>query len=172
MNELQEAIFEVLKSIFKNNNLLNRFQKHEEYRGQKIIENSAIRYGILNYVAKYSLANDEYFITEKCFYYLNQLNFFSEKGLLRSKKGTKFKFTFEHPVPSNIIADLLLENFNNENKLRDILKETDIVTVLTYDEDKILNNSNLTLSFIFLLITSKPSRLFFAALNLFLKVNL
>ena len=144
MNELQEAIFEVLKSIFKNNNLLNRFQKHEEYRGQKIIENSAIRYGILNYVAKYSLANDEYFITEKCFKYLNQLNFFSKKGLLRSKKGTKFKFTFEHPVPSNIIADLLLENFNDENKLRDILKETDIVTVLTYDEDKILNNSNLT----------------------------
>ena len=122
MNELQEAIFEVLKSIFKNNNLLNRFQKHEEYRGQKIIENSAIRYGIVNYVAKYSLANDEYFITEKCFKYLNQLNFFSEKGLLRSKKGTKFKFTFEHPVPSNIIADLLLENFNDENKLRDILK--------------------------------------------------
>ena len=48
MNELQEAIFEVLKSIFKNNNLLNRFQKHEEYRGQKIIENYAIRYGFLN----------------------------------------------------------------------------------------------------------------------------
>ena len=101
MNELQEAIFEVLKSIFKNNNLLNRFQKHEEYRGQKIIENSAIRYGILNYVAKYSLANDEYFITEKCFKYLNQLNFFSEKGLLRSKKGTKFKWInkdFDFPL--------------------------------------------------------------------------
>ena len=144
MNELQEAIFEVLKSIFKNNNLLNRFQKHEEYRGQKIIENSAIRYGILNYVAKYSLANDEYFITEKCFKYLNQLNFFSEKGLLRSKKGTKFKFTFEHPVPSNIIADLLLENFNDENKLRDILKETDIsnLTSRMPSDWKIFKNNN------------------------------
>ena len=144
MNELQEAIFEVLKSIFKNNNLLNRFQKHEEYRGQKIIENSAIRYGILNYVAKYSLANDEYFITEKCFEYLTNLNLINEKGLLRGKKGTKFKFIFEHPVPSNVIADLLLENYHDETKFRDILKETDIVTVLTYEEDEVLNKSKLT----------------------------
>ncbi len=144
MNELQEAIYQVIISIFKNEFLSKKFKIHDEYRGQKIIENSAIRYGILNYVAKYSLANDEYFITEKCFKYLTNLNLISDKGLLRAKKGTKFKFTFEHPVPSNIITDLLLENYNDEVKLKEILKETDIVTVLTYDEDEILNKTKLT----------------------------
>ena len=54
MNELQEAIYEVIISIFKNKFLSKKFEKHEEYLNQKIIENSAIRYGILNYVAKYS----------------------------------------------------------------------------------------------------------------------
>jgi len=146
MNELQEAIFQVIISIFKNKFLSKRFKKHLEYKGQKIIENSAIRYGVLNYVAKYSLANNEYFITEKCFKYLTNLNLINEKGLLRGKKGSKYKFTFEHPIPSNIIADLLYDNYNDEAKLKDILKETDIVTVLTYEEDEILNKSKLTSS--------------------------
>ena len=144
MNELQEAIYQVIISIFKNEFLTKKFKIHDEYRGQKIIENSAIRYGILNYVAKYSLANDEYFISEKCFEYLTKQNLISDKGLLRGKKGTKYRFTFEHPVPSNIIADLLLKNCTDEVKLKNILKETDIVTVLTYDEDEILNKSKLT----------------------------
>ena len=144
MNELQEAIFQVIISIFKNNSLSKKFEIHEEYRGQKIIENSAIRYGILNYVAKYSLANDEYYITDKCFEYLTNLGLINEKGLLRGRKGSKYKFTFEHPIPSNIIADLLYENYNDETILKDILKETDIVTILTYDEDEILNKSKLT----------------------------
>ena len=50
MNELQEAIYQVIISIFKNEFLTKKFKIHDEYRGQKIIENSAIRYGILNYV--------------------------------------------------------------------------------------------------------------------------
>ena len=59
MNELQEAIYQVIISIFKNDFLSKKFEIHDEHRGKKIIENSAIRYGILNYVAKYSLANDK-----------------------------------------------------------------------------------------------------------------
>ena len=59
-------------------------------------------------------------------------------------KGSKYKFTFEHPVPSNIVADLLYENYDNETRLKDILKETDIVTILTYEEDAILNKTKLT----------------------------
>ena len=43
MNELQEAIYQVIISIFKNE-FLQKFKIHDEYRGQKIIENSAIRY--------------------------------------------------------------------------------------------------------------------------------
>lgn len=144
MNEVQEAIYQVITSILKNDFLLKKFEKYEEYRGQKKIDNSAIRYGILNYVAKYSLAKEEYYITEKCFKHLTKLNLISHKGLLRAKKGSKYKFTYEHPVPSNVITDLLLENHDDESILKKILKETDIVTVLTYDEDKILNKFKLT----------------------------
>ena len=79
MNELQEAIFQVIISIFKNDLLSKKFEKHDEYRGQKIINNSAIRYGILNYVAKYSLANDKYYITDKCLNYLTKLDLINEK---------------------------------------------------------------------------------------------
>ena len=85
MNELQEAIYQVI-IIYLKMNFYKKFKIHDEYRGQKIIENSAIRYGILNYVAKYSLANDEYFISEKCFEYLTKQNLISDKGLLRGKK--------------------------------------------------------------------------------------
>ena len=144
MNELQEAIYEVIISIFKNKFLSQKFKKHEDYLNQKIIENSAIRYGILNYVAKYSLANDHYFISDKCFNYLKKTNLINKKGLLRGNKGSKYKFTFEHPVPSNIIADLLYQNYSDEKKLKKILKATDIVTIVTYEENEILNKSKLT----------------------------
>ena len=42
MNELQEAIYETIISIFKNKFLSQKFKKHEDYLNQKIIENSAI----------------------------------------------------------------------------------------------------------------------------------
>ena len=67
MNELQEAIFEVIVSILRNDKLHKKFESYPEQIGKPILQNSAIRYGILNYVAKFSLANNEYFISEKCF---------------------------------------------------------------------------------------------------------
>lgn len=74
-------------------------------------------------------------ISRKCFEHISELNLISNKGLRRGKKGTKYKFTFEHPVPSNIIGDLLYENDNDENKVREILCLSDVVTILTYEED-------------------------------------
>ena len=62
---------------------------------------------------KYSLANDKYIISDVCFVYLTTQNLISDKGLSRGKKGTKYKFTFEHPVPSNIKADLLLKDYTD-----------------------------------------------------------
>ena len=38
----------------------------------------------------------------------------------------------------------MYENYDNETRLKDILKETDIVTILTYEEDAILNKTKLT----------------------------
>ena len=83
MNELQEAIFEVIFLSFPS--------KLEN------LQNSAIRYGILNYVAKFSLANNEYFISEKCFEHISELNLINNKGLRRGKKGTNINSPLSTP---------------------------------------------------------------------------
>lgn len=144
MNHLQLAIFEVVKSIL-GNEFINKSPKDSGDKYVKpIIHNSAIRYGILNYVAKFSLANDDYLITQKCANHLKNNNLINAKGLLRAKKGSRYKFTFEHPVPANIIGDLLYESRHDEETMLKILEETNCVTVLTYDEDEQLRNFDLT----------------------------
>lgn len=51
MNELQEFIFKIIINIFKIDQI------------EQFYNTSEIRYGILNYVAKYSLARDKYYVT-------------------------------------------------------------------------------------------------------------
>ena len=58
MNELQKNIYKIIVSIIETNGILGRFEDKKNYGQDKIIDNSAIRYGILNYVAKYSLAKN------------------------------------------------------------------------------------------------------------------
>ena len=67
MNEIQNAIFHLINNILSDDFFYAKLKNHKE---QKIIENSAIRYGLINYVAKYSLANNEYLVTDKCLNYL------------------------------------------------------------------------------------------------------
>ena len=76
--------FQVIISIFKTEILEKKFKEYEQCRGEKIIMNSMN--GILNYVAKYSLANDKYYITDKCFEYLTDIDLITEKGLRRGAK--------------------------------------------------------------------------------------
>ena len=141
MNDLQKNIYKVIVSIIETNGILKKFEDKKNYGHDKIIDNSAIRYGILNYVAKYSLANNSYFITSKCYDQINNLGLLKEGKLLRSKKGSKNGFTFEHPVPSNVIADEVIKNIGNNNKIMKILRETDLVTVISYDENNKINKS-------------------------------
>ena len=143
MNEIQNAIFHLINNILSDDFFDAKLKNHKE---QKIIENSAIRYGLINYVAKYSLANNEYLVTDKCLNYLQSQSLISEKGLLRGKKGNKHKFTFEHPIPANIITDLLYKNRKDKKMMLKVLKATDLVTVLTYEENDEINKSRLTSS--------------------------
>ena len=141
MNELQKNIYKIIISIIETNGILGRFEDKKNYGQDKIINNSAIRYGILNYVAKYSLANSTYFITSKCYDHIDNLGLLKKGKLLRGSKGSKNRFTFEHPVPSNVIADEVIKNIGNNNKIIEILRETDLVTVISYDENNKINKS-------------------------------
>ena len=141
MNELQENILKVIQSIVQTDGLYKNFSTNSPWKEKKIINHSAIRYGILNYVAKFSLANDTYLITEKCKKNLKEAGLITKGKLLRKHKGKKNKFTFEHPVPSNVIADLILFDPNDEKRIKNILLKTNLVTVLTYEENSLLNKS-------------------------------
>ena len=126
MNDLQNFILKIIINLF-NIDQIEQFYKRSE-----------IRYGILNYVAKYSLARDKYYITKDCLDHLNRLNLITEKGLRRGSKSKKNQFTYEHPIPSNVIAYKLFENRENPEIIKKILIWSDVVTVLTSKEDELL----------------------------------
>ena len=121
MNDLQKNIYKVIVSIIETNGILEKFEDKKNYGQDKIIDNSAIRYGILNYVAKYSLANNSYFITSKCYDHIINLGLLKKGKLLRGSK--------------------VIKNIGNKNKIMEILRETDLVTVISYDENNKINKS-------------------------------
>ena len=113
MNQLQPDLADVIWALTSSDNF------------RKKARNSAIRYGYLNYVAKYGLANDEYFISENALQHVNRLNLVKDRGLLRGSKSRARKFTYEHPIPSNVIADEILRSADTKATMIRILKKAD-----------------------------------------------
>ena len=77
MNDLQLKIFTVIKAIIQIDDFDEYYKDH------------TIRYGVMNYVAKYSLANNKYLITQRCLDHLKQKRFLNNKGLRRGLKSKK-----------------------------------------------------------------------------------
>tara|TARA_B110000444_G_scaffold215308_1_gene213131 strand:+ start:81 stop:644 length:564 start_codon:yes stop_codon:yes gene_type:complete len=144
MNNLQKHLFEVIKLMVLNKNLNKEILTPS---GKiKMINHGSIRYGFLNYVARFSLANDEYFITKEAKRLLDIKKLINDNGLLRSKKSKKNGFTYEHPIPSNVIGDLLIKNSKSEKDIKEILINTDKVVVLTNIENERLSFNKLNSS--------------------------
>ena len=131
MNSKQEKIFEVINALLQIKKFPEYFQDH------------TIRYGFLNYVAKYSLAADKYLITERALDHLTQNNFLKNGTLRRGIKSKKNGFTYEHPVPSNIIGSEILKHRKDNETVKKILNWTDLITILTTEEDNALSNAGL-----------------------------
>lgn len=123
MNSLQEDLLTVICTIAKIDDFERMYEDH------------AVRYGFLNYIAKYSLARDAYLVTESSLEYLIQSNFLKGGKLTRSKKKKDNKFTYEHPIPSNIIGREIVSSRHDSAKIAKILDWTDKVTILTADEN-------------------------------------
>jgi hypothetical protein len=119
----RESIIKLIDSTFK---VLNVDELNDE----------TIAYGIRNYIAKYSLAKNTHLVSEKAY---NQIK--SDK-ILRSHKK-KFNVKFEHVVPSKVIFDHLIklkaDGEYNSSKLRELLELTDIVTIITKEENDLLD---------------------------------
>ena len=105
----------------------------------KFGQDSAIRYGFLNYVAKYGLAKNSYAITAAARSHLEANGLLTANGLRRGKKNKKNRFTYEHPIPSNVIADEIIANRDDASKISEILKISDVVTILTTEENDLLS---------------------------------
>jgi len=129
VNSKQEKIFEVINALLEIKKFPEYFQDH------------TIRYGFLNYVAKYSLAADKYLITEKALDHITQKNFLKNGSLRKGIKSKKNGFTYEHPIPSNIISSEILKFRENKNMITRILNWSDLIVVLTSEENSCLTHS-------------------------------
>jgi len=101
------------------------------------------QYGLMNYIAKFSLANDEYQISKLARSYLR-----GQEPYIRNKTGfpknnksePERSFTFEHPIPSSVIRDILRESNRSLDEVQKILLETSYIVVLTQSENKLIKS--------------------------------
>ena len=129
MNKIQSIIFETILSILRTENIKDYYKE------------SVISYGMRNYVAKYSLAKDTYFVTKNSFLHLEKSGFINKGYLMRGTKSKKNGFTYEHPIPTKVVCDLIIQEPRNEDRIKEILSRTDAVTILTSGEDSLLKKN-------------------------------
>ena len=88
-------------------------------------------------------------MTENALHYLKVNDLLNEgrlrRGVKNSKKNDKKNngFTYEHPIPSKIITDEIVKYRNFPNKIIEILNWSDLIVIVTKNEDKCLQKIGL-----------------------------
>ena len=118
MNKIQAALKDQILDTVKN------IKKH------KVGE--ILNWLLRNQIAKYSLANDYYFSTQFTLDQVKKMNLDVTKRSIKTKKN---KITYEHPIPSKVVFDLILKA-KSEIEIIDILKKTDYIVILSHYEDE------------------------------------
>ncbi len=125
MNKIQAALRDQILDTVKN------IRKH------KVGE--ILNWLLRNQIAKYSLANDYYFSTQFTLDQVKKMNLDVTKRSIKTKKN---KITYEHPIPSKVVFDLILKA-KSEIEIIDILKKTDYIVILSHYEDEKLRAKGL-----------------------------
>jgi len=125
MNKIQAALRDQILDTVKN------IKKH------KVGE--ILNWLLRNQIAKYSLANDYYFSTQFTLDQVKKMNLDITKRSIKTKKN---KITYEHPIPSKVVFDLILKA-KSEIEIIDILKKTDYIVILSHYEDEKLRAKGL-----------------------------
>lgn len=100
----------------------------------------SVLYGLKNYIARHSLANDKYFVSEKAFAEFDRHRL--GLPLRRNRIGNlKAYFTFEHPVPASLVAKQIRDSNRSRAEVARILAFADCVTLVTKDEDRLIGQS-------------------------------
>ena len=118
MNKIQAALRDQILDTVKN------IKKH------KVGE--ILNWLLRNQIAKYSLANDYYFSTQFTLDQVKKMNLDVTKRSIKTKKN---KITYEHPIPSKVVFNLILKA-KSEIEITDILKKTDYIVILSHYEDE------------------------------------
>jgi hypothetical protein len=124
LNALQEAYLKIIHSLVNIDGMFDH--------------GAATQYGLLNYIAKYSLANDTYLISKLArSLVIGEEPFLRKKSFPKSSKVDPVRtFTFEHPIPVNQIRNFLLKTDRSMQSISKILDATNYVVVLTQSENK------------------------------------
>ena len=125
MNKIQAALKDQILDTVKN------IKKH------KVGE--ILNWLLRNQIAKYSLANDYYFSTQFTLDQVKKMNLDVTKRSIKTKKN---KITYEHPIPSKVVFNLILKA-KSEIEIIDILKKTDYIVILSHYEDEKLRAKGL-----------------------------
>ena len=125
MNKIQAALRDQILDTVKN------IKKHEV--------GEILNWLLRNQIAKYSLANDYYFSTQFTLDQVKKMNLDITKRSIKTKKN---KITYEHPIPSKVVFDLILKA-KSEIEIIDILKKTDYIVILSHYEDEKLRAKGL-----------------------------
>ena len=125
MNKIQAALRDQILDTVKN------IKKHEV--------GEILNWLLRNQIAKYSLANDYYFSTQFTLDQIKKMNLDVTKRSIKTKKN---KITYEHPIPSKVVFDLILKA-KSEIEIIDILKKTDYIVILSHYEDEKLRAKGL-----------------------------
>lgn len=121
MNELQKVIFEIIYKIVNVENIFNYGQ--------------STTYGLKNYIARYSLAADQYYISEQALKLFKSLQI--PTPLTRSAINKKL-FTYEHAIPASYISKLIQQSDLSKDAVANLLQLSDCVAIITKEEDKLL----------------------------------
>jgi len=98
---------------------------------------SDTQYGLMNYIAKYSLASNQYEISQKARAILPAKEEYTRGTDFprKNKLSLEMAFTFEHPIPSSHIRLLISKSDKTLEMIADILEKTSYVVVLTQHEN-------------------------------------
>ena len=133
MNDLQNIYLNVIHAIINVKGVFDI-----EYGGD-------IQYGLKNYRAKYSLANDFYCISENAYKFLSDKNIiepYTRSAIYKIKDlKNKKMFIFEHPIPASYVSSMIINSDRSLKSIAEILSKTDYVAILTQDEDCEINKT-------------------------------
>lgn len=130
-NNLQCQLAKVIHSMINTDGV--------DFKGQ-----SALGYGLSNYIAKYSLAKDYYLVSEKAAVIVQEISKFKDEEVILRAVKNDYPLTYEHAIPVNLIRTELLSNSNKSyENVSKILSESDIVVIITKSEDKANLSGNL-----------------------------